>query len=256
MFFVLSKTLGYLAQPFTVICVLLIVSVLIKNSKWKKWTFWFAFTLLIVFSNDFIANEVMQAWEVKTKPFNTMRKYKLAIVLTGATQADLEPNDRVYFHKGVDRVVHTVQLYKLGLIEKILISGGTGRLVTSKDAPEADKFKSAMMLMGVPEDVIMIENETRNTAESAIEVQKLLQQLNYNADDCLLVTSAFHMRRSLACYRKVGLNIESFTTDFYSHQRNFYPDSLFIPKLDAIIIWHKLTKEWAGLLAYKFAGYI
>lgn len=255
MFFVLSKILGYLIQPFTIVCILFVVSVIIRNTKWKKISFWTALGMLLFFSNDFIANEVMHAWEVDAKPFKEMHQYKLAIVLTGATQSDIEPNDRVYFNKGADRVVHTVQLYKLGLIEKILISGGSGRLV-SEEEPEANKFKKAMMLMGVPEEVIMIENETRNTAESAIEVQKLLKQMNYKSEDCLLVTSAFHMRRSLACYRKVGLNIESFTTDFYAHKRNYYPDTLLIPKLEAVWLWHRLIREWVGMVAYKFAGYI
>jgi uncharacterized SAM-binding protein YcdF (DUF218 family) len=184
-----------------------------------------------------------------------MRKYKLGIVLTGATVQGLSPNDRVYFHRGADRVIHTVQLYKLGLIEKILISGGEGRLV-SVDEPEANKFKKVMLLMGVPETDIIIENETRNTAESAIEVKKILSQLGYQAADCILITSAFHMRRSLASYRNAGIDLESFSTDFYAHPRSFTPLSLFIPQLDAIEKWHKLSKEWVGIAAYKFAGYI
>jgi uncharacterized SAM-binding protein YcdF (DUF218 family) len=84
----------------------------------------------------------------------------------------------------------------------------------------------------------------------------MLDSLGVKADDCLLITSAFHMRRSLACYRKADLNIEPFTTDFYSHPRYFYPDGLFIPSIDAMMLWHKLFKEWLGLAAYKVAGYI
>jgi len=64
------------------------------------------------------------------------------------------------------------------------------------------------------------------------------------------------MRRSLACYRKAGLDIEPFTTDFYSNPRSFYPDNLLIPKLEAFMTWQKLVKEWVGMLAYKVAGYI
>jgi uncharacterized SAM-binding protein YcdF (DUF218 family) len=176
-------------------------------------------------------------------------------VLTGATIPMLKPDDRVYFHRGADRVTHTVQLYKLGLIKKILISGGTGAL-TNVDEPEADKFKKVMIMMCVPEEDIMIENQTRNTYESAVAVRKMLDSLHFRAGDCLLITSAFHMRRSLACYRKAQLDIESFSTDFYAHPRFFYPDGLFIPSIDAILLWHKLFKEWLGLAAYKVAGYI
>jgi len=198
---------------------------------------------------------LMRAWEVNTVPYASMRPHELGIVLTGATMPLLKPNDRIYFARGADRVTHTVQLYKLGLIKKILISGGTGRL-TEEDEPEADKFQKAMVMMGIPESDIMLENATRNTHESAIAVKPMLESLRYSTQDCLLITSAFHMRRSLACYRKVGLDIEPFTTDFYAHPRNFYPDTLLVPRLDAMLIWHKLAKEWLGFVAYKVAGYI
>jgi uncharacterized SAM-binding protein YcdF (DUF218 family) len=254
MFFILSKVLFLFLMPFTVISILFVVSVFIRNTKWKKRTFWTAFGMLLFFSNEFIANEVMRAWEVETKPYAQMRQFKLGIVLTGATIYGLKPDDRVYFHRGADRVIHTVQLYKLGLIQKILISGGIGRL-NSDDEPEALKFKKVMLLMGVPESDIIVESETRNTAESAIEVKKLLEQLGFDANDCVLITSAFHMRRSLLSYKKNGLDLESFSTDFYAHERHFSPDQL-IPQIDAMMLWHKIIKEWVGIAAYKITGYI
>ncbi|HMG90433.1 MAG TPA: YdcF family protein [Chryseolinea sp.] len=255
MFFILSKTISFLALPFTVVIVLLMFSAFWKNPRWKKRFFWSGMGLLFFFSNDFIANESMRAWEIKTKAFEDMNPHELGIVLTGATIPLLEPGDRVYFQRGADRVTHTVQLYKLGLIKKILVSGGTGA-IKNVDEPEADKFKKAMVMMGIPEEDILIENQTRNTYESAVAVSKMLDSLQFKAEECLLITSAFHMRRSLACYRKANLDIEPFSTDFYAHPRFFYPDGLLIPSIDAVFLWHKLFKEWMGLAAYKVAGYI
>jgi uncharacterized SAM-binding protein YcdF (DUF218 family) len=255
MFFFLSKTLDFLAMPFTVICAVVLWAWIVKNHKLKQRLTLSAFVMLIFFSNDFIANEMMRTWEVDTLPFSELKPHTLGIVLTGATIPLLKPDDRVYFARGADRVTHTVQLYKLGFIKKILISGGSGRLLGEED-PEANKFQKAMILMGVPGHDIILENATRNTYESALAVKPMLDSLNYRAQDCLLITSAFHMRRSLACYRKVGLNIEPFTTDFYAHPRNFYPDTLFVPHLDAMVLWHKLAKEWLGFIAYKVAGHI
>lgn len=197
----------------------------------------------------------MHTWELPATPYNEMRKYKLGIVLTGSTIPGLVPNDRVYFGRGADRVIHTVQLYKLGLIEKIFISGGSGRLVQIGEH-ESEEYKKAMLIMGVPADVIMTESETRNTHESAIKVKELITPLGYRSEDCILITSAFHMRRSLACYRKVGLTPDFFTTDFYSEPSKFHVDSLIVPKVDAIDIWTKLVREWVGFIAYKIAGYI
>lgn len=255
MFFFLSKTLSYLVMPLTLVAVLLLGSGVVRNKTWQKRLLWAGLILFFFFSNDFIANEVMKRWEIDARRFEGMRKYKLGIVLTGAAIPQLEPDDRVYFGRGADRVVHTVQLYKLGLIEKILVSGGSGRVIDIQER-EANRFREVMMLMGVPDSVIMVEDWTRNTHESAQEVKKILNAKGYTSEDCVLITSAFHMRRSLACYRKVGLPLDDFSTDFYAHGGTYYPDSFVLPKLDALIIWHKLVREWVGIAAYWIAGYI
>lgn len=237
-----------------VITVFFFLSVLLKNPKWRKRSFWIAFGMFLFFSNDFIANEVMLAWELEATPIAEVKKqYELGVVLTGVASGYREPNDRVYFQKGADRVTHAVQLYKEGIIRKILISGGSGRLV-SVQLPEADVLKKAFLLMGVPEQDILLENQSRNTAESAQEVKKILGPTK--ASDCLLITSAFHMRRSRACFAKAGIPMDTFTTDFYSHPREYYPDAFLIPQVEAIMIWQKIIKEWVGMAAYKAAGYV
>lgn len=255
MFFVLSKTLNFLFLPLTMVFISLLLSVVIKRQPWRKRFFWTGFALLLLFSNDFISNELMKVWEIDAKPFKDMRPYKVGIVLTGATQAFIQPDDRVYFQRGADRVTHTIQLYKLGLIKKILVSGGSGRLL-KVDEPEAEKFKKVMVLSGIPASDILIENKTRNTHESAVAVKRMLDSLQLKPVDCLLITSAFHMRRSLACYNKAGLNVESFSTDFYGLPEKYFLASILLPSIQGFIIWEKLFKEWAGLFAYKLAGYI
>jgi uncharacterized SAM-binding protein YcdF (DUF218 family) len=254
MFFFLSKTLGYLVMPLVLVCLLFVASAILKTSRWKKCLFWVAFGMLLFFSNEFIANEVMMRWEVAPTPYAQLTKqYTYGVVLTGVTHNDATLTDRVFFQHGADRVVHAVDLYKRGLIRKIVVSGGTGRLVT-ESRREADDIGRALVLMGVPADSIIIENESRNTHESAVNVKHLLQ--NDTPDDLLLITSGFHMRRSLACFRKVGLVVTPFSTDFYTHPRYYTVDVLIIPKVDGLIIWNKLVKEWTGFVAYWVAGYV
>lgn len=196
----------------------------------------------------------MYTWEIAPVPYKEMKKqYDWGIVLTGVTQNDKQPADRVYFHHGADRVVHTVELYKIGIIRRIMISGGSGRLVTT-ERKEANEIYKAMVMMGVPEKDMTIENESRNTHESAVNVKELLKY--ETTREYLLITSAFHVRRSEACFRKAGFKVDTFSTDFYTHPRHFTPDVLFIPKAESIVIWQKLFKEWTGMVAYKMAGYI
>ena len=253
MFFYLSKTLSYLAMPLVVTTLLLALGMLFKNKGWGKRLLMLGFFMLVFFSNEFIANEVMLWWEMRPTPFDSLHQtYDYGVLLTGVTSTDKQPSDRVYFHHGADRVVHTVELYKKGIIRHVIVSGGTGRLFTA-DRKEADDIYKALVLMGVPYNRITVEKESRNTHESAVAVSEMLRQSRGRA---LLITSCFHMRRSLSCFKKQGIDITPFSTDFYTHPRYFTMDVLIVPKVEAWVIWHKLVKEWTGLAAYRLAGYI
>src|SRR5579885_1792461 len=152
MFFLLSKVLSFLVMPLTIISGLFIGAALVKAAERKRQLFLAALALLIFFSNDFIVNEVMMLWEVPVTAMKDLRKnYEVGIVLTGVTMHDVGPNDRVYFACGADRVTHTLQLYKMGKLKKILVSGGSGRL-DAPEAKEAFEVASAFRLMGVLED--------------------------------------------------------------------------------------------------------
>ncbi len=255
MFFILSKTLNYLTMPLVIICVLFLLSWILNNKKWKSLLFKIGIILLLFFSNDFITNEVVRAWELPATPFNEIKQtYSIGILLTGVTKGNMAPDDRVYFQRGADRVTHTLQLYRMGIIRKILISGGSGSLL-ERNRQEADEIADALYMMGVPKEAIRIENESRNTHESAVAVKKILQD-SVSSEECLLITSAFHMRRSRACFEKVGWRMDTFTTDFLHHKRMFTPDALLMPRVESLVIWNIMVREWVGMIAYKISGYI
>lgn len=255
MFFVLSKTLGYLARPLVIIGALLLASWLSRKSGRRKFFLVSGLALLAFFSNEFIANEVMNAWEIKATPFSEIdRPYTFGILLCGAAKSEVGPADRVYIGAAADRVNHTLQLYKLGKIRKILVSGGSGRLVDIGER-EADDLASLLRLMGVPSEDILIENQSRNTHESAVAVAKLLD-VHTRPADCLLITSASHMRRSIATFNRAGWSCTPFAVDFQGHVRQYAFDVLFLPKVEALVWWQTLLREWTGYAAYWVAGYI
>lgn len=255
MFFFLSKTLNFFTMPLVIICILLLLSLFLRSQLWRTWLARTGIILLLFCANDFIANEFLLAWEIPATPLADIKKqYTWGIILCGVVKSDTEPNDRVYFQRGADRVTHTVQLYKAGIIKKILVSGGVGRLFNVGE-PEADVIARVLVMMGVPPGDILTENQSRNTHESAVELKKMLAD-SVKQEECLLITSAFHMRRSRACFAKVGLTLDTFSTDFLSHKRKFSIDGLLIPKVEAVVHWHVLMKEWVGFVAYTLAGYV
>ena len=102
--------------------------------------------------------------------------------------------------------------------------------------------------------MILIENKSRNTHENAKFTAKLLKQ-HPELENNVLITSAFHMRRSQACFQKAGLNPAIFPADFYSSDRYYTPDELVIPQEQALNEWSLLLHEIIGFLTYKFMGY-
>jgi uncharacterized SAM-binding protein YcdF (DUF218 family) len=200
---------------------------------------------LIFFSNMFIANEAMSAWEIKPLKYSEVKDYDIGIVLCGVTNYRDNTYDRVNFEKGADRVLHTIQLYKLGKIKKILIAG----------ISEAEYLAKVFLLCGIPEQDLILESKSLNTHEDALFSKELLDQKNLKGK-YLLITSAYHMRRASLCFDKAGLKTDVFTVDFNSEPRNFSPVNFLIPLGDALYKWRIIFHEIFGIITYKIMGYI
>jgi len=255
MFFFLSKTAGLLVQPIVIVSIILLVALLVRTPRRKKILGWTAFGLLMVFSNQFLATTFMRTWEIPPAPFSKLRgPYDYAIVLTGVTKGGAGPPDRVYFGRSADRAIHTLQLYRLGIAKKVLISGGSGKL--GGEGPlEADELAQFFLMAGVPESDLILENKSQNTHESAVEVASILARLG-GQHKILLVTSGYHLRRSDACFRKAGLSADLFSTEPYVISGDFSVANLFIPRAEAFTTWQILFKEWIGMIVYRVMGYI
>jgi uncharacterized SAM-binding protein YcdF (DUF218 family) len=257
MFFFFSKILSFLLKPLVWVVVLMVLGLIFKKPKSRKISFVAAFVILVFFSNGFLSNIVFRHWELDPVPMQEITQYETGIVLTGVVNTEIRPHDRVYFHKGADRVTHAAQLYLEGKINKIVISGGTGKLLEyDDDIPEADNIVGFYTMIGIPWEDLIIDNHSQNTWQSAVNCKQILDKM-YPEGRHLIITSAFHQRRSMACFRKVGLPSDPFPCDFYtdrSGELNF--SSMLLPSTAALMRWEILIKEWVGMVAYKLAGYI
>ncbi|MBK9048917.1 MAG: YdcF family protein [Bacteroidetes bacterium] len=147
-----------------------------------------------------------------------------------------------------------IALYKQGKVRKILLSGGSG-MVFSPEEKESVVLERVLLQSGIPAADILIENDSRNTYENAVNSAKRLNASHSNGR-FLLVTSAFHMRRSLACFQKTGLQIDAFPVDEKAGIRPLTPDNTIVPDAQCLVNWDMLFHEWFGMITYKLAGYI
>lgn len=255
MFFILSKLLTFLLMPYAQMTAWFLLAIFLKNKLWKKRFLWAGVIYLVFFSNRFIVNEALLLWEVQPTPISQLSPgYDIGIILGGTTNTDKEPRDRIYIFKSAERMTQAIQLYKSGIIKKILVTGGSSNIIDTRYR-EADNMRTFLLLCGIPDGDIIVEREARNTYENARYSAEIINK-NYPGSSVLMITSAFHMRRSLGCFKKAGLTVEGFSTDFYSGKRSFTPDSLLVPAPSSFEGWHMIIREWMGIIFYKLAGYM
>ena len=197
----------------------------------------------------------MKWWEVDVVPLDSLkRQASVAIVLTGVVNVSKQPQDRIYFYAGADRITHALRLYQEGYVQKIILSGGTGS-IWDQSRKEAPLLADFLERAGVPPTDIIVEADSRNTYESAQAIKEILNT-NFPGHRYILITSAFHMRRAKAVFDRQQVNITCFSTDFRTGDG---PPSIFtflLPSPDALRNSTILVREWMGYIAYKFAGYL
>lgn len=253
MFFYLSKILQYIISPTVWIIILFALSFIIKEKKLRRFLSIMSFSYLLFFTNPFIFHEFMRAWELDAIQKNELKhKYNYAIVLTGMITYD-DMYERINFKSSNDRLMQAVELYRLGYCEKIFITGGSGEIF-NQNHKESIILKNFLILLGIPESDIVIESQSKNTYENAIESARILNPKE-SQNTYLLITSAYHMRRAAGCFSKQGFVFDTYVTDRYSGKRKFTLDQLFVPKAEVLQGWTLLIHEVTGYVIYGLVGY-
>ncbi len=101
------------------------------------------------------------------------------------------------------RVPVAVDAYKTGRAAKIMLCGGKMRDFYDGKYSEAEHMYKATLELGVPEEDVILENSSYNTVENLLFALTKLQRTFWlnKVHRVLLVTTTYHMRRSLAIAR-------------------------------------------------------
>ena len=111
----------------------------------------------------------------------------------------------------VQRLIESAVLLNRFKNSRIFYVGGNGYIIKNKlsEVLVAKKFYTQL---NIDLDRIIFIGNTRNTIENLQEIQKL----NINNENSILITSAFHMKRSLMIAKKFNLNLVPHAVDFRS----------------------------------------
>ncbi len=143
------------------------------------------------------------------------------------------------------RMVVAVRLQKR-LDLPIIVTGGKAFDVQDAEAPVV---KRVLMDLGVPGNRIFIEDKASDTMENALFSKEICQENNFTSP--ILVTSAYHMKRSLLSFKKAGLDVAPYPAAFKSSPHVQYHWYDFIPNGGAFSSVSMAMHEFLGILFYK-----
>jgi uncharacterized SAM-binding protein YcdF (DUF218 family) len=146
------------------------------------------------------------------------------------------------------RVVSAARLQKrLGI--PVIISGGP---VFAGHTTEAAISRRFLIDLGVASDKILLEDKSRDTVENARFTRRILEHHGFRKP--LLITSAYHMRRSVAAFRRFGIEVTPVPAHFMSDSDT--PLVLFdwLPEANAMVNISRALKEHIGMLYYRLTS--
>lgn len=252
-FFFLSKVLTIFLFPFPLFFLFMTVSILFTKGFARKIKLLLPVLFLYFFSNSCIANFLIGTLESKTKQFTleSAPQADTIVVLGGMIQTISIVPGRPELTDSADRLIDAVRLYQKGKAKKILFTGGSG-LLFEDTYKEADLAKIILLDLGVKEEDILLESNSRNTWENATETKPILEKEKVKS--ILLVTSAFHMKRALGCFSKMGITVYPFPTDYRGISSRSQAFDLWIPSPGYLELSTMALKEWVGILVYSLKG--
>ncbi|MDJ0571695.1 MAG: YdcF family protein [Pleurocapsa sp. MO_192.B19] len=262
-FLFLSKLLPLFVYPLGLSCLLLLVALWLfwRRSRWTFVPILVAFLILVTTGNVRFSNNLVKSLEWKYLPSENLPLAEAIVVLGGATRNDEPPRIIPDMSDRGDRLLYAAKLYKDGVAPLIILTGGRIQWYGGESS-EARSMATILELMGIPRDVMILESRSLNTYENAVYTKEILNQKNIK--QILLVTSATHMPRSLAIFKKQGINAIPAPTDFMISERNLIENQFstesrilsYIPDTESLDRTTQALKEYIGTFIYRLRGWL
>jgi len=164
----------------------------------------------------------------------------IVLLIGGVKKGDLPISSKLG-ESSLFRTVKAVEIYfQAEHKPTIIISGSDPISSSSRPAEEIAKF---IQSFNISKENILLEEKSKNSYQSAKEIKKIIGDESF-----ILITSAYHLPRSVYIFRKMGLDPIPVPADFKAEENynilDFFPDPGNLKKCD--LAFH----EYFGLLYY------
>lgn len=262
MFLFLSKLLPLFIYPLGISCLLLIAALIIiwRRPKWAAGLISGALIILFFFSNYWVSSALIRYLEWQNIPEGELPNASAIVVLGGAILPKVPPRPWVEVGEEGDRILYGAKLYRDGKAPKLILSGGRIDW-NNTGASESKDMAELAQVMGVPKTAILEDPTSLNTYENAVNVRKILDSQGIERR-VLLVTSAIHLPRSLAIFKRQGIDAIPAPTDFITIDQGVeeftWQEAMlkFFPDAGRLAYSTRALKEYIGLVVYRLRGWL
>jgi uncharacterized SAM-binding protein YcdF (DUF218 family) len=255
LFFVLSKTIGIMLLAANLLIGIGLLGAILLATRWAllgRKLLLASVVLIAICAFSPLGNWLLYPLESRFPPWDAARGAPDGIVVLGGAIAPEKSAARglAVFSDSADRIIATAELARRYPNARIIYSGGSANLI-SGDAREADFASAVFEGLGVARERLTMERASRNTLENA-EFSKALAAPK-SGERWLLVTSAFHMPRSVGLFRKAGFAVEPYPVDWrLGGAADLW---VFGTNMDRGLGRLDIaSREWIGLAAYWVTG--
>jgi uncharacterized SAM-binding protein YcdF (DUF218 family) len=172
------------------------------------------------------------------------------VILGGAVGVSDAPGTAADLTDTSDRVYHAARLYKAGKAPLVMATSGSAAC-EEPAASEAGAIRWLLEQLGVPERAVVSVSGSANTATDADAALIKQAMAPHGVKRVLLVTSATHMRRALAVFRRAGIDAVPSPTDYEEMECPKPPAGRrvvfeYLPDADALAKSTKAVNEYVG----------
>jgi uncharacterized SAM-binding protein YcdF (DUF218 family) len=252
MFFYVSKILWFFAAPTNLLVMAVLVGFLLRRRALGRFLLGASALGFALLAISPLPKIVLRALEDRFPIVEEANEGRIdgIVVLGGAVGIN---RGLVTFNDAASRMTTAIALARRHPGARMVFTGGDAGFLKRDRETEAEAAGRLFRMTGLDMSRIALEDRSRNTRENAIYTKPLVEIRP--GERWVLVTSAFHMPRSIACFRAVGLDLDAYPVDFRTQGgRTDYwrPFSRFS---DALRMIDLAAREWIGIFAYRAAGY-
>lgn len=255
-FFIASKLIGALLRPDTWIVLALavvVLAVVLNRRRLALWVGTITLNLLVALAILPLGDLLLQPIERSFPAQPALDQVDGIIVLGGGEDARASAFwGQMQLNEGGERYTAALELAERFPEARLLFTGGSGALrdLAGAETSEADMAGQFFRDQGVAPRRLLLEDQSRNTAENAR--LSLALAAPKPGETWLLVTSAFHTPRAMRSFETAGwTGLVPWPVDY---RTSAFKDGMGWNLTRNLLVLNTAIREQVGQIAYRLSG--